>query len=192
MRVLTLFSLFVCLLVVGSNQSLPSKIAAQDNKKMPETIILSREAKLGAVRFSHLKHATQKWSADGAKQIRCVECHHVAQPLAEALKDPPHKTVWPPDRKTTLTAELLAKDPTIVVPLCTDCHARAEGKPKLLPKVPSLKFGGDDELTVLNNDKAFHRSCGGCHDETVKLRPALHPLPPTSKNCTACHKRTVT
>ena len=192
MRVLTLFSLFVCLLVVGWSQSQPSQTAAQDGKKMPETIILSREAKLGGVRFSHLKHATQKLSADGARQIACVDCHHVAQPLADALKHPPHKTVWPPDRKTTLTAELLAKDPSIVVPRCTDCHARSDGKPKLLPEVPSLKFDGADEATVLNNDKALHRSCGGCHDETVKLRPALHPLPPTAKNCSACHKRTVT
>jgi hypothetical protein len=180
------------LLLVGSLQSLPSPTAAQDDKKMPETIILSKEAKLGGVRFSHLKHVTQKWSADGASQITCVACHHVAQPLAEALKRPPHKTVWPPDRNTTLTAELLAKDPTIVVPRCTDCHARADGKVKLLPEVPSLKFDGADEATVLNNDKAFHRSCGGCHDEVVKTRPALHPLPATSKNCTGCHKRTVT
>jgi hypothetical protein len=177
---------------VGSLQSLPSQTAAQDGKKMPETIILSREAKLGGVRFSHLKHATQKWSADGASQITCVDCHHVAQPLAEALKRPPHKTVWPPDRKTTLTAELLAKDPSTVVPHCTDCHARADGKAKLLPEIPSLKFEGADEATVLTNQEAFHRSCGGCHDEVVKTRPALHPLPPTSKNCTGCHKRTVT
>lgn len=192
MRVLTLFSLLVFALAVGSIRSVPPATSVQDRQKMPETIILSKEAKLGGVRFSHLKHATQKWSADGGSQITCVDCHHVAQPLAEALKRPPHKTVWPPDRKTTLTAELLAKDPTIVVPRCTDCHARSDGKAKLLPEVPSLKFDGDDEATVLNNDKAFHRSCGGCHDETVKQRPALHPLPPTSKNCTGCHKRTVT
>ena len=157
---------------------------------MPESILLSKEAKLGGVRFSHLKHATLKWSADGKGQVKCVECHHVAQPLAEALKHPPHKTVWPPDRKTTLTAELLAKDPTIVVPRCTDCHARADGKAKLLLEIPSLKFEGAEEATVLTNQHALHRSCGGCHDEVVKIRPALHPLPPKSKNCTGCHKRT--
>jgi hypothetical protein len=49
-RVLTLFSLLVCSLVVGSIQSLPSPTAAQDGKKMPETIILSKEAKLGGMR----------------------------------------------------------------------------------------------------------------------------------------------
>src|SRR5688572_4897717 len=191
MKIIAVVALLVFSLAVVSNRSLSRDARAQDAEKMPDTIVLSKEAKLGAVVFNHLKHATNKWSADGTKQIACVDCHHVAQPLSEALKRPPHKTVWPPDRKTTLTAELLAKDPTIVVPRCTDCHARSDGKPKLLPEVPSLKFDGADEATVLNNDKALHRSCGGCHDETVKLRPALHPLPPTSINCTACHKRTV-
>jgi hypothetical protein len=158
--------------------------------KMPETIVLSKEAKLGAVTFNHLKHVTEKRSPDGTKLIACVECHHTAQPAAEAVKHPPHKTVWPADRTTTLTAELIEKDTTTTVNVCTDCHARAEAKPKLLPEIPSVKFEGAAEATVLNNQQAFHRNCGGCHDEVVKARPALDPAPPTSKKCTACHKKT--
>jgi len=157
---------------------------------MPETITLAKEAKLGPVMFNHLKHATEKRSPDGTKTIECIECHHTAQPAAEAVKHPPHKTVWPADRTTTLTAELLGKDATLVVNVCTDCHARPDQKPKLLPEIPSLKFEGAAEATVLNNQQAFHRNCGGCHDEVVKARPTLDPAPPTSKKCVVCHKKT--
>ena len=31
--------------------------------------------------------------------------------------------------------------------------------------------------------------CHWCHDEVVKARPNLDPAPPTSKKCTACHKK---
>lgn len=165
-------------------------VSAQDAKKPPETIVLAKEAKLGAVTFNHMAHITKNRSADGTKQIACVECHHTAQPAAEAVKHPPHKTVWPADRTTTLTAELLEKDASVTVNVCTDCHARAETKPKLLPETPKLKFEGSDEMTVLTNQQAFHRSCGGCHDEAVKARPDLSPAPPTSKKCVACHKKT--
>lgn len=184
-----LFRCFALLtLVVLGSSFLIYKTSSQT--KLPENIVLSKEAKLGSVAFNHLKHATEKRSPDGTKVITCVECHHTAQPAAEAAKHPPHKTVWPADRTTTLTAELLEKDATTTVNVCTDCHARTEAKPKLLPEIPSLKFEGSAEATVLNNQQAFHRSCGGCHDEVVKARPALDPAPPTSKKCTACHKKT--
>lgn len=181
------FLAFITLIVLGSTL-LVYKTSSQT--KMPETITLAKEAKLGAVTFNHLKHATEKRSPDGTKTIECVECHHTAQPAAEAAKHPPHKTVWPADRTTTLTMELLEKDATIVVNVCTDCHARADQKPKLLPEIPSLKFEGAAEATVLNNQQAFHRSCGDCHDQVVKARPTLDPAPPTSKKCTVCHKKT--
>lgn len=180
------FFAFLTLVVLGTGVLV---YETSSQTKMPETIVLSKEAKLGAVSFNHLKHATEKRSPDGTKLIACVECHHTAQPAAEAVKDPPHKTVWPADRTTTLTAELVGKE-TTTVNACTDCHARAEAKPKLLPEIPSLKFEGAAEATVLNNQQAFHRGCGGCHDEAVKARPALDPAPPTSKKCTACHKKT--
>ena len=46
-------------------------------------------------------------------------------------------------------------------------------KPKLLPEIPQLKFEGSAEPTVLTNQQAFHRNCGGCHDAVVKARPTL-------------------
>ena len=192
MKIFTILAVFVftiLLLAVASSTNID--VSAQDAKKTPETIILAKEAKLGPVTFNHLAHATQNRSADGTKPIACVECHHTAQPASEAVKHPPHKTVWPADRTTTLTAELLEKDPSApAVNICTDCHARAETKPKLLPEIPKLKYEGSDEPTVLTNQQAFHRACGGCHDAAVKARPDLAPQPPTSKKCVVCHKKT--
>jgi len=190
MKVLTILATFLFLVALALGASTVTRdVSAPDGKKPPETIVLAKEAKLGQVTFNHLKHFTEKRSPDGTKQLACVDCHHTAQPAAEAVKHPPHKTAWPADRTTTLTAELLEKDPATVVNDCTDCHARADTKPKLLPEIPSLKFEGNAEPTVLINQQAFHRSCGGCHDEVVKARPAIDPAPPTSKKCTTCHKK---
>lgn len=182
---------FICglILIFGGSNSL--RDTAAQEKKMPETIVLAKEAKLGQVTFNHLKHATEKRSPDGTKQLACVDCHHTAQPAAEAVKHPPHKTAWPADRITTLTAELLEKEKPTVVSICTDCHARADQKPKLLPEIPSVKFEGSAEPTVMTNQQAFHHSCGECHDEVAKARPNLDPAPPTSKKCTVCHKKAV-
>lgn len=191
MKLFTLFALVVLsLLLLASTSRTTYDVSAQDAKKPPETIILAKEAKLGQVTFHHLDHITKNRSADGTKQIECVECHHTAQPASEAVKHPPHKTAWPADRTTTLTAELLEKDPNApAVNVCTDCHARAETKPKLLPEIPKVKFEGSDEPTIMTNQQAFHRNCGGCHDAVVKARPDLTPAPPTSKKCVACHKK---
>ncbi|HEX6731639.1 MAG TPA: cytochrome c3 family protein, partial [Pyrinomonadaceae bacterium] len=161
----------------------------QEVKKQPETIVLSKDAKLGQVAFSHIDHATKNRSVDGTKPIDCVECHHTAQPASEAVKHPPHKTAWPADRTTTLTAALLETDANAVGAICTDCHAKADTKPKLLPEIPKVKFEGSEEPTVMTNQQAFHHNCAGCHDEVVKARPALTPAPPTSKKCLVCHKK---
>lgn len=152
----------------------------------PDVVLLAKEARLGSVTFRHLDHITKERGLNG-KQIACVECHHTAQPVAEVLKHPPHKTAWPSDRTSTLTAELLEKDPTApAVDICTDCHARSEAKPKLLPDIPQIKLEGVDEPIRLNNQQAFHRNCGGCHDEIAKTRETTAP---TSKKCVACHKK---
>ena len=189
MKTLSIFAFLILSLAVVSMRFNPAPASAQGEKKPPETIVLAKEAKLGPVTFNHMKHITENRSADGTKQIACVECHHTAQPAAEALKHPPHKTVWPADRTTTLTAESLEKDPSMTVIICTDCHARVDQKPKLLAEIPHLKFEGATEETIMTNQQAFHRNCGGCHDEVVKARPALDPAPPTSKKCIACHKK---
>jgi cytochrome c553 len=184
-----LAALIFSILLVASSSRINPDASAQDGKKPPETIILAKEAKLGQVTFNHADHFTRNRSADGTKTIACVECHHTAQPASEAARHPPHKMVWPADRTTTLTAELLAKDSNAVGAVCTDCHARADAKPKLLPEIPQVKFEGSAEPTIMTNQQAFHRNCGGCHDEVVKAKPDLAPPPPTSKKCTACHKK---
>src|SRR5207248_1472721 len=136
MKVLTVLAVFVfSIALLSSTSSSTRNASAQNGKKPPETIVLAKEAKLGQVTFNHLKHATENRSADLTKPIACVDCHHTAQPAAEAIKIPPHKTVWPVDRTTTLTMELLEKDPNALGAVCTDCHARAEAKPKLLPAI---------------------------------------------------------
>ena len=192
MKVLTILAAFIfVILLVSGAPKISADVSAQDAKKPPEVITLGAEAKLGSIKFNHLDHMTKNRSVDGTKPIACVECHHTAQPVAEALKHPPHKTVWPADRTTTLTLESLEKEPNAVGAVCRDCHAKADTKPKLLPEIPQVKFEGSAEPTIMTNQQAFHHKCGACHDEVVKARPDLTPPPPTSKKCVACHKKTV-
>src|SRR5690348_7663456 len=97
---------------LGSALLLPGfDAAAQDTKKPQDIYVLAQEAKLGPVTFNHLAHTTKNRNAEGTGPVTCIECHHTAQPAADAAKHPPLKTVWPADRTTTLTADLLAKDP---------------------------------------------------------------------------------
>jgi hypothetical protein len=193
MKVFSILAIFILVLLLAScTATLMSDVtvrdvSAQDRKKPPEKIILSPEAKLGPVAFNHADHFTLNRSADGTGKMACVQCHHTAQPLAEAIKNPAHKTVWPADRTTTLTAELLEKDPTAPpVNSCRDCHARTDTKPKLLAEIPQLKVDGGEPI-ILTNQQAFHRNCGGCHDIVLKAKP--DSTAPGSKKCTACHKR---
>src|ERR1700694_3108853 len=185
MKLLTVFALVITALVVSSSFS--SEILAQNGRTPPAVRVLGSESKLGVVKFSHLDHITKNRSIDGAR-MSCIECHHTAQPASEAAKHPPLKTVWPADRTTTLTEDLVQKDPSAPeVNICRDCHARADTKPKLLPENPQIKLEVGTELVPLNNQQAFHRNCAGCHDEIVKTSKELSP--PTSRKCTACHKR---
>lgn len=191
MKVLMILAGFIfAIALVSGVPKVTRDVTAQDVKKPPDIITLAADAKLGPVKFNHLEHITKNHSADGTKQIACVECHHTAQPAAEAAKHPPHKTAWPADRTTTLTMELIEKDPTALGAACRDCHAKADTKPKLLPAIPQVKFEGMDEPTIMTNQQAFHKNCAGCHDAVVKARPDLAPPPPTSKKCVACHKKT--
>lgn len=190
MKVFILLAVVVLsVLLVSSASTITFDVSPQEGSKPPETIVLAKEAKLGQVTFSHVNHITKNRSADGTKPIACVECHHTAQPAAEAVKHPPHKTAWPADRTTTLTGELLEKDPNALGAACRDCHARTDTKPKLLPGIPQVRFEGAVEPTIMTNQQAFHRNCGSCHDEAVKARTDLAPPPPTSKKCVACHKK---
>ena len=179
------FALLLTLLVVAS-----SLVINRTNSqgKIPDTIVLAKDAKLGQVTFNHAKHATENRSADLSKPPACTECHHTAQPAAEAAKNPPHKTAYPADRTTTLSMDLIASDPKAVGAICTDCHARNGEKPKLLPEIPSVKLPGGSDPTTMTNQQAFHVNCGGCHDAVAKTK--ADTTAPTSKKCTACHKKT--
>src|SRR5215471_16034837 len=177
-------TLVLALLVLASGLVI-NRTSSQN--KVPETIVLAKESKLGQVAFNHIKHATENRSADMKAPIVCVDCHHTAQPLAEAMKRPPHKTVYPADRTTTLTMDLVASDPKAVGAICTDCHARNGEKPKLLPDIPSVKFEGSGDPTVMTNQQAFHHKCGDCHDAVAKIK--ADTTAPTSKKCTTCHKK---
>lgn len=188
MRVLTTVAILIVAVALSFGiSSLSFDASAQDAKKPQDTYTLAADAKLGPVTFSHINHTSKNRNLEGTGPSSCVECHHTAQPAPEAAKHPPLKTAWPADRTTTLTAEVLAQDPSAVGAVCRDCHARAEAKPKLLPENPQIKFAVGTELVTLTNQQAFHRNCAGCHDEIVKTRTDV--APPTSKKCTACHKR---
>lgn len=186
---LTLFLMILSAMFVLSISSASFDASAQDGKKPKDEYVLGPQAKLGGVKFSHLEHVTRNRSVDGTKPVACVECHHTAQPASEVVKHPLHKTAWPADRTTTLTADLFEKDPSAPpVTVCGDCHARAGMKPKLLPEIPKITIEGSAEPVVLDNQQALHRNCSGCHDEVAKTGRAS--TGPTSKKCVACHKKT--
>jgi len=178
-------ALFVTLLVIALSLVI-NKTNSQG--KLPDTLVLAKESKLGQVTFNHAKHATENRSPDLSKPIACVDCHHTAQPAAEAAKVPMHKTAYPTDRTTTLTLDLLEKDQKAVGAICTDCHARSGEKPKLVPAIPEVKFEGSSEPTAMTNQQAFHHACGDCHDAVAKVK--ADTTAPTSKKCTMCHKKT--
>ena len=190
MKAFTVLTLIVVSAIFFSTSSIPpSNVSAQEGRKPKDEYVLGPYAKLGGVKFSHVDHATKNRSVDGTKPIACVECHHTAQPASEVVKHPLHKTAWPADRTTTLTADLFEKDPNAPpVTVCGDCHARAGAKPKLLAEIPTIKIEGAAEPVVLDNQQAIHRNCAGCHDEVAKTGRAS--TGPTSKKCVACHKKT--
>lgn len=153
----------------------------------PDTIVLAEKATLGKVSFSHTNHTTKNYNIEGTRPVHCTECHHVEQPEADAKKAAPHQTAYPPDRTTTLTAELLTKEPNTKVTACRSCHARKEEKPAVWPKIPEIKSENSTALITLTNQQAFHRACAGCHDQVVKTRPDAKA--PATTKCTVCHKK---
>jgi hypothetical protein len=172
---------------VRSSLSYAPAEAAQGATKPADEMTLSKEAKLGTVAFSHVNHSTKNYNVAGTGTIACVECHHTAQPAAEAAKHPPLKTAQPADRTTTLTQELLDKDPAAVGTVaCTSCHARAGATPTALPAIPQIQPEGGAAVT-LTNQQAFHKNCAGCHDQVLKARPDAKA--PAGNKCMACHKK---
>jgi cytochrome c553 len=169
-------------------RTFPTQAQVAPQVKMPEVIILAKDAKMGQVTFNHVKHNGGTYSIDGTGPIACIECHHTAQPASELAKLPPLKTSWPADRTTTLTADLFKKDAAAAgVAACRDCHARAGETPKLLPEIPSVKHEGSTAIIKLVNQQAFHRTCDGCHVEVLNQNPAAKA--PRATQCISCHKR---
>lgn len=168
--------------------SIQTNAQKADDPKMPEVIVLAKDAKLGAVTFNHVKHNGGAYNITPGTPIACISCHHTAQPAAEIVKHPPLKTAWPTDRATSLTAELFAKDAKAAgVAGCRECHARAGEKPKLLDAIPEVKHEGSTALVSLNNMNAMHRNCAGCHSEVRKTTPASKG--PIQTQCIMCHKK---
>ncbi len=162
----------------------PTPVAKQ--QRIPEVITLARGAKIGSVRFNHVKHNGGEYSAAG--RIECIQCHHAAVLPEDLARIPPHTTVWPKDRTTTLTAELFAEDPKKAgVGACRDCHAREGQKPKLLDRIPVIKDPETDTDTIITNQVAFHSACDVCHFE-IGFR-STKTKAPTVTNCASCHKR---
>lgn len=181
--ILTAFFLFTAI-VRPNAQRLP-KPPDVKKKVIPEVIILGKASKLGPVRFNHVKHNGGEYNISGP--ILCIECHHTAQPATDLDSIPPHKTVWPTGRTTTLTAELFAEDPNKAgVAACRDCHARAERKPKLLDAMPSIEDPETKEVTKITNQVAFHTACDVCHFQ-IKFR-VDGTKAPEATTCSACHK----
>jgi len=171
--------------IVGSGNF---NVKAQEVQKMPEVVILGKDAKLGQITFNHIKHNSGAYTIAPGTPIACTTCHHTARPAAEIAKYPPLKTAWPADRTTTLTAELFAQDPKAAgVASCRDCHARDKEKPKLLDKIPEIKFEGNASLMTMTNMQAFHRTCAGCHTEVKKTTPTSKG--PIQTQCMMCHKK---
>lgn len=165
-----------------------AQTAAQDEPKMPEVIVLGKDAKLGQVTFNHVKHNGGAYNIDKSSPIACVSCHHVARPQSEIDKHPPLKTAWPKDRTTTLTGELFAKDPKGAnVVGCHSCHAREGQKPALLDAIPQIKHESSPAMITMTNMQAFHRACAGCHVEVRKSFPASKG--PVTAQCMMCHKK---
>lgn len=153
--------------------------------KIPAVIVLAAKSKAGPVAFNHVKHNGGEYNADGP--ILCIQCHHTAQPAASLATVPPHRTVWPTDRTTTLTAEVFAADPRKAgVAACRDCHARAGTKPKLLDFIPVIKDRETERETLIDNQTAFHTACDVCHFE-IGFRTKGSKAP-AADNCASCHK----
>lgn len=186
----TLTMLLICLWMISSSgaSGLAPGSPSQGEKKPQDVYVLAEESKMGKVTFRHVDHVTKNRNLDATGPVACVECHHTAQPASELAKLPPLKTAFPADRTTTLTAELLAKDPeTLGGVTCHKCHARAGTKPEAWPEIPQIKHEVSTAVITLTNQQAFHRNCAGCHDEVVKHRKDVNP--PTSMKCGGCHKK---
>ena len=187
MVILTAFSHFAGSFRPSAQQlpRAPQEKKQETKKVIPEVIVLGKESKLGQVTFNHVKHNGGEYNIGGP--ILCIECHHTARPASELGKVPPHKTVWPEGRTTTLTAELFAEDPAKAgVAACRDCHAREGSKPKLIAAMPVIQDPETKEVIKITNQRAFHAACDVCHFQ-IQFRTTGSKVP-NATHCGTCHK----
>jgi nitrate reductase cytochrome c-type subunit len=183
---------FACVMACNSSalKSGSASLAAQGPQALKDEYKLSTDSKKDKAKslpltFSHLNHSTKNYSVDGKSRIACVECHHTDQPAAEAAKHPPLKTVEPPDRTVTLTAETVKDAKTPEVHTCRACHAQEGDKPKAGAAIPEVTYEGDTDPTLLTNEEAYHRNCNTCHDAATQQRKLM--TAPTTNECLKCH-----
>lgn len=185
LSLITVLVLFFLLVGVTPLAQRSKTVAQEKLAKIPDVIVLAGKAKNGPVTFNHVKHNGGEYNADGP--ILCIQCHHTAQPAANLTSIPPHRTVWPSDRTTVLTAEVFAEDPKKAgVAACRDCHSRPGLKPKLLDFVPVIKDPETERETLIDNQTAFHTACDVCHFE-IGFRTKGSKAPAADK-CATCHK----
>lgn len=180
-------ALFVLFAVLGLTHRSNFQVTAQQDDKAcvpPEIIVLGETAKLGKVTFNHGNHMSKNFNVEGTAPIDCIVCHHVEQPMTEALK---LKTVFPADRTTTLTLDSLKEPNAPGVTNCRTCHIPKDGKPTILTEIPQIKVEKSKSILLLTNQNAFHMNCAGCHDQVAKARKNV--IAPTTMKCMACHKK---
>lgn len=185
--IITLIAIFCSLGLTTKSYFQTSPSPNEKGRVSPDVIILAENSKLGKVTFNHGNHRTKNFNTDGTGPLKCIVCHHVEQPLSEALKVPPHKTVYPADRTATLTETSLKDPKTPSVTSCGSCHIPKDAKPTILTEIPQIKSESSTDPIILTNQIAFHRRCTSCHAEVVKARPTVQA--PTAMKCVACHKK---
>ncbi len=175
--------ILILLLVVISWLGLTMQTYFQTSAQQspPDVIVLAENSKLGKVTFNHLDHATKNFNVEGTAPLKCIECHHVEQPLSETVKN-----VFPTDRTITLTAETVKDAATPKVSTCRSCHTAKDVKPTLVTEIPQIK-NEKGESVVMTSQNAFHRNCATCHDQVVKARTTAKA--PGTMKCMACHKK---
>lgn len=182
--VLATVVIYLGLLLTGSTAPSTSTTANLFGSKIqPYEVLLGKNAKAGgqgakAVYFTHEKHATKPYSADGKSVIGCTECHHTDQPKS-ALRG----VLKTSERDEFLTPCLLEKADAKPVKTCRECHAQIDIKPTGRPANPEVTYPDDSEPVTLTNEEIYHRNCNVCHDEVKKRDPkTIAPV-----TCLQCH-----
>jgi hypothetical protein len=142
------------LIVVGFMVAYSATSAAMQGQKVPgdNVVIPSVDEKWGEVAFSHQKHLAYS---------DCTYCHHTNKGL---------------------TLDGFNAGKAGKVPLCSECHTRAEGNAKT-PK-------GSDGTEIWSKE-AYHVNCIDCHKGEITRKPkeagAIKKQGEGPTKCDQCH-----